>query len=83
MSDIKTTLIELVRYYNSNRGVGHTAAMLTGAQNMGECLVVAANQADADKKTNAARLEFLSRQGFGSTVLTGPGLWGRQSTLGA
>lgn len=43
----------------------------------------AANQADADKKTNAARLELLSRQGFGSTVLTGPGLLGRQSTLGA
>jgi hypothetical protein len=46
MSSIKTTLTELVRYYDSNRGVGHTAAMLTGAQNMGECLVVAANQAD-------------------------------------
>lgn len=42
----------------------------------------AANQAAADAKTNAARLELLSRQGFGSTVLSGPGLLGRQATLG-
>lgn len=49
MSDIKTTLIELVRYYNSNRGVGHTTAVVAGAENMEDCIVVAANRLDAHR----------------------------------
>ena len=42
----------------------------------------ASNEAQATARVNAARLELLSRQGFGSTVLSGPGLLGRQATLG-
>ena len=43
----------------------------------------AKNQADADALTNQRRTELLSRRGYGSTVLSGPGLLGQQSSLGA
>lgn len=43
MRDIKTTLQELVRYYDGARGVGHTSAVITGAENVDECVVIAAD----------------------------------------
>lgn len=42
----------------------------------------ATTEAQTTARVNAARLDLLSRQGFGSTVLSGPGLLGRQATLG-
>ena len=47
MSDIKHTLKELVTYYDVNRGVGHTSAVVAGAENLEDCIVVAANQSSA------------------------------------
>lgn len=47
MSDIKETLQHLVRYYDTNRGVGHTSAVINGAQNTNGCVVVTAYRGDA------------------------------------
>jgi len=43
MNSIKTTLQELVQYYDGTRGVGHTSAVIAGAENVEQCMVIASN----------------------------------------
>lgn len=47
MRGVRTTLQELLTYYHVNRGAGHTAAVVAGAENLEDCIVVAANQSSA------------------------------------
>lgn len=47
MRGVKKTLQELLTYYHVNRGVGHTSAVIAGAENLEDCIVVAANQSSA------------------------------------
>lgn len=52
MSHIKTTLKELLRYYDRNRGVGHTFAALNGAKNTENCIVMTASKRDEERIWN-------------------------------
>lgn len=71
MSSIKTTLTELILYYNLNRGVGHTSAVIAGAENVSDCLVVAANIQDLRRLAEGDMFKVMTLAELGNGKMLG------------
>jgi len=60
MNNIKETLATLLSYYTATKGCGHTAAMLSGAVNSPDCLVLVSGRPSLPK-IHATRIVTLER----------------------
>lgn len=71
MSNVKTTLKELVRYFDSTRGIGHTTAVIAGAENVDNCLVIAANIQDVHRLAEGDLFKVMTLAELGDGKMRG------------